>query len=266
MTAFIFTWKPEHWPYEKLTDLVLKHSEGEQVIEPWRCAAYRQVKLGDRGYLFRQGSRDRGIFGIATICGEPYKNELAKKGEQKWMVPLQFTELIDPTIEFLITEEQLRTFGATDTLFNAQGSGVSINDTVANQIDHFVQKKVDTQNKSPESDKDLNEKTERYYEAFYRDQTLPRYLKELYQSKCQICASVPFNGLLGDVSEAHHIEWLCRGGQDTIDNMILLCPNHHAAIHASDPIWDKESEEFIFPNRKLPIRLNLHLGKVNVET
>ena len=57
----------------------------------------------------------------------------------------------------------------------------------------------------------------------------------------------------------HHIQWLCRGGADTLDNLVLLCPNHHAAMHAADPEFDRSKLEFRFGSKVIPIRLDRHL-------
>lgn len=34
------------------------------------------------------------------------------------------------------------------------------------------------------------------------------------------------------IVQAHHLEEKSKGGKDTIENGILLCPNHHAEFHA----------------------------------
>jgi 5-methylcytosine-specific restriction protein A len=31
--------------------------------------------------------------------------------------------------------------------------------------------------------------------------------------------------------ECHHVEWLSCGGEDSIDNVVALCPNCHRRIH-----------------------------------
>ena len=31
--------------------------------------------------------------------------------------------------------------------------------------------------------------------------------------------------------EAHHLKWLSKGGTDTIDNVVALCPNCHRKMH-----------------------------------
>jgi 5-methylcytosine-specific restriction enzyme A len=44
----------------------------------------------------------------------------------------------------------------------------------------------------------------------------------------------------------HHIQWLSRGGEDELDNMVLICPNHHAAIHRDDAPFDYATLAFTF--------------------
>jgi 5-methylcytosine-specific restriction protein A len=40
--------------------------------------------------------------------------------------------------------------------------------------------------------------------------------------------------------EEHHIEWLSKGGEDTIDNAVALCPNCHRKMHILNLKEDKE--------------------------
>ncbi|HDX9238818.1 TPA: HNH endonuclease [Klebsiella michiganensis] len=51
--------------------------------------------------------------------------------------------------------------------------------------------------------------------------------------KCQSCLrDAPF--LKGDGTpflEVHHIEWLSKGGEDSVENAIALCPNCHRQAH-----------------------------------
>jgi hypothetical protein len=65
-----------------------------------------------------------------------------------------------------------------------------------------------------------------------RDTKLSLAVKELYQYKCQICGhSIKFpNGK--NYAEAHHIKPLGapHNGPDCIENIICVCPNHHAEL------------------------------------
>ncbi|HEX7071386.1 MAG TPA: HNH endonuclease [Rhodothermales bacterium] len=87
-------------------------------------------------------------------------------------------------------------------------------------------------------------------------------LHELYDGRCQICEFDPYARYAVRLCNGHHIEWLSRGGDDVLDNMALLCPNHHAAVHKDDAVFDYATLTFAFSNgRREGIRLNRHLER-----
>lgn len=53
---------------------------------------------------------------------------------------------------------------------------------------------------------------------------------------CQLCGNnAPFKDKAGrPYLETHHIVWLARGGEDTIENTVALCPNCHRKMHVMD--------------------------------
>lgn len=65
-----------------------------------------------------------------------------------------------------------------------------------------------------------------------RDTTLARQIKQLHNYECQLCGHtiVLANGFR--YAEAHHIRPLGtpHNGPDVIENIICLCPNHHAEL------------------------------------
>jgi hypothetical protein len=63
-------------------------------------------------------------------------------------------------------------------------------------------------------------------------------LRELYWGRCQICSWEPRLLYQADVCEAHHVRCLGRGGDDSLANLVLLCPNHHRIIHKIDAPFD----------------------------
>jgi hypothetical protein len=63
-----------------------------------------------------------------------------------------------------------------------------------------------------------------------RDTSLSRFLKSLYQQRCQIC-EMTFKLPNGDkYGESHHLRPLGKKhhGIDHQSNMLVVCPNHHA--------------------------------------
>lgn len=59
---------------------------------------------------------------------------------------------------------------------------------------------------------------------------------------CQLCNNpAPFRDNNNEpYLESHHIKWLSRGGQDTIENTVALCPNCHRKMHILDNTSDVE--------------------------
>lgn len=44
--------------------------------------------------------------------------------------------------------------------------------------------------------------------------------------------------------EVHHVKWLAKGGSDTVNNVVALCPNCHRKMHLlSRPVDIKKLEE-----------------------
>lgn len=96
-----------------------------------------------------------------------------------------------------------------------------------------------------------------------RDRDLVRELQQLYSGRCQVCGWDPADEYGVWLCEGHHIQWLSRGGADAPENLMLVCPNHHAAIHACDaPLdWGETGAALAltFGPRREPLLLNTHL-------
>jgi hypothetical protein len=85
-------------------------------------------------------------------------------------------------------------------------------------------------------------------------------LQDLYEARCQICLYDPRTRYGHRTCHGHHIHWLSRGGDDDLDNMVLLCPNHHAAIHRDDAVFDYADMTFTFSKGlREPLQENRHL-------
>lgn len=97
-----------------------------------------------------------------------------------------------------------------------------------------------------------------YSQAPVRNRQLVEDLRNLYEGRCQICLWHPRSVYGKHLCHGHHIHWLSRGGEDSKENMVLICPNHHSAIHGCDAQLDYSSMSFNFGNREEPLRLAFH--------
>ena len=86
------------------------------------------------------------------------------------------------------------------------------------------------------------------------------HLQDTYAGVCQICLYDPRTRYGHRLCHAHHVQWLSRGGDDELDNMVLICPNHHAAVHRDDAPFDYASLSFQFSSGQSErLEVNRHL-------
>lgn len=85
-------------------------------------------------------------------------------------------------------------------------------------------------------------------------------LQQVYAGMCQVCLFDPRDRYSRNLCHGHHIHWLSRGGDDAPENLVLICPNHHAAVHQDDAVFDFADLCFHFSNGLVePLRVNHHL-------
>jgi 5-methylcytosine-specific restriction protein A len=78
--------------------------------------------------------------------------------------------------------------------------------------------------------------------AYVRDAAVAEYAKRLAEGKCDLCEMpAPFQNRKNEgYLECHHIIWLAKGGEDTLENTVALCPNCHRKMHVLNRNADKE--------------------------
>ena len=86
---------------------------------------------------------------------------------------------------------------------------------------------------------------------FQRDQFISEYAKRRADGKCQLCGkTAPFYNKKGQpYLESHHVIWLSEGGEDSVDNVVALCPNCHRKMHILN---DPEDVKYLIGQNKKP--------------
>lgn len=79
---------------------------------------------------------------------------------------------------------------------------------------------------------------------FIRNQYVAQYYKLRAKGICQLCnIPAPFvDKNSKPYLESHHIVWLSKGGDDSVDNTVALCPNCHRKMHI---INDKNDVDYL---------------------
>ena len=95
-----------------------------------------------------------------------------------------------------------------------------------------------------------------------RDPRRVLQLRQMYGHRCQLCGWSSGADYGAQVAEAHHIHWLSLGGADSLDNMMLLCPNHHRLVHSCQAQLDFGDLHLDFGGgRREPLRTPGHLSQ-----
>jgi 5-methylcytosine-specific restriction enzyme A len=152
--------------------------------------------------------------GEVELIGEPYQeDQLDELGENRkvWMFPVR---LKPGGIAPILTETEAR----------------AIEESQAKKARRLtmaqLKARATTAKKTPAT---RNTQTS----TFVRDAAVAEYVKRLAKGHCDLCnQQAPFENKQNEAYlECHHIVWLAKGGEDTIENTVALCPNCHRKMH-----------------------------------
>lgn len=90
-----------------------------------------------------------------------------------------------------------------------------------------------------------------------RDTVKTKKLKKIYQNKCQICNYSFPEYVRSGYSEVHHVWPMADNGDDDFDNMLVLCPNHHAEFDYRIVQFDSKNNDQIIDLK------DVNLGKIS---
>ncbi len=104
------------------------------------------------------------------------------------------------------------------------------------QIEHAVEDIIQREITAPVR------KRESTQSVYTRSAEVARETRKRAKGICQLCGQpAPFEDREGEpFLEVHHIAWLSRGGNDSTDNTVALCPNCHRRMHVLDLPEDVE--------------------------
>ena len=93
--------------------------------------------------------------------------------------------------------------------------------------------------------------------TYGRNPIITERAKLLAGGVCRLCREEgPFMDTVHDLPflETHHVTWLSKGGRDSIDNTVALCPNCHRKMHHVADKGDIKKLREIARKQKRPLR------------
>lgn len=137
MPAYLLTWNPAkfHWP--KLEEVIGSIENQGSAKNRWSTGKRKNVAIGARVYLLRQGADPRGLVGSGTIVsevkeGQHWDPDEQKKGRKTLYAEINWNAL---SREPIVDRSELSSVTINDDLWNTQSGGVEIDPKVTGDID-----------------------------------------------------------------------------------------------------------------------------------
>lgn len=235
----MLTWNPAHWPWTGLDDQINELQTEGGVQDKWSCGNRKDLPVGSRVFLFKQGEGSKGIMGTGVTLSNP-KDEPhfipseAKKGRTAKRVNVRW-EILNR--EPLIHLDQLKQRNDPNQNWVFQSSGVEIRDELSNALLselQIISEKFHIKLPPPVDIEESNgpERVLQKVTRIIRNTSIAQAVKTLHDFKCQICGESLNLGKGIYYAEAHHLWPLGapHNGPDIEENIICVCPNHHALL------------------------------------
>ena len=225
--------------------------ESGKTVQRWSCGTSKNIPVGSRVFLTKQGKGDRGIFGSGVTVDSPfdaphYNDHALAQGKSATYVNVNFDSLFDPRSGIKIAIDELTDFHPT--IWNAQGSGKKIPfDAAAGVSALWLERTGLSRPHFP----DEIERDEAHFEGakktvtvnlYERDPEVRRKCIAKWGTSCAVCNFhfEYFYGSLGrDYIHVHHLKPLSEvGGEyqvDPVNDLRPVCPNCHAMLHRQRP-------------------------------
>lgn len=191
--------------------------EGDQILRSQNLTLAESKNNGVEVHLFEVFEPKKYVYiGIVELTEEPYQErQLDNLGKQRlvWVFPLQLKDKKRVTVpqEWLKSKQQIQEKRA---------------------------KKLSDEELSIRAKAAINQNIKRstISTAYERDPYVSEFAKRWANGICQLCENqAPFLNKKGEPHlHTHHINWLSRGGEDSVHNTVALCPNCHDKMHVVD--------------------------------
>jgi 5-methylcytosine-specific restriction protein A len=255
MATYLLTWNPARWHWANLSEEVAAVRNGRAVAFRWSSGNTTRIEPGDRLFILKQGSGERGSFGVGRATSgvfedAHYDDDRADAGDTALYVDGIWETLLNPETEQILPLEELED-RVPGMYWAPPASGTSIPVESAALVerlwaDHLLR----TRNGRPLFPDEVAE-PERFFEGatlrvpvnvYERNPAARAACIAHYGAKCQVC-DFDFGECYGEIGEGfihvHHLKLLSEIGQEyevnPIDDLRPVCPNCHAMLHQRSP-------------------------------
>ena len=256
MPAYLLTWNPKNWPWESFEEDYETFLRAGQLDMRWSSGSRRELPIGSRVYLLRQGVEPRGLIASGWTDEEPMPDrhwdpEKAAAGETAHYVHFNLDVLLDPERQSPLDVRQLPPGPVQRVNWIPYGSGMELPDDAATQLESIWLSYTKDEPSGLGVVADVLEGLEgqvrlrlvrhRRRERALRDAKIKQAQSESPDGrlKCQVprCGfdfEKRYGALGKSFAEVHHLSPLGNAAgpvQTRLDDLAVVCSNCHSMIH-----------------------------------
>jgi 5-methylcytosine-specific restriction protein A len=264
MATFLLKWDEPEFSITEFEEYFHRYEKNEPM--KWSCGVTtKKILIGDKFYLMKTGSTG-GIIGSGLIISSPYKDKhfnkvKADNGEFANFVNVAFDSFIHPNGSIPISRTELNEPKFSDPVWSSQGSGKTIKEEIAHELDKLWLSRVEIKDFSTAdeiNDSDISTLSEGGIKkinvnAYERNAEARRKCLEKWGYACTVC-NFHFELRYGSIGRkyihVHHLQPLSsvKTSHDVepIKDLRPVCPNCHAMLHSQNPPLSIEELQDIF--------------------
>jgi 5-methylcytosine-specific restriction protein A len=258
MATYLLKWNPLLFPWEDLEECIKEVEDYGYFECAWSCGNTKKILPGDRLFLIRLGKEPRGIVASGWAVSKVLKRSHWNYNERKrsrtaLYVVARFDTLLDPEKK-IFPLAWLKRGIYKKRCWDSQGSGISIPDDVARQLEKdwakFLKRPIPFIDivfaEEAETARTYNEGAKKQITVNIYERNAEARAKciQHYGTNCSVCG-FNFEDMYGDIGKGfihvHHLKPLSKIGRnyklDPITDLRPICPNCHAMIHQRDPAY-----------------------------
>jgi 5-methylcytosine-specific restriction protein A len=249
--AYLLTWNPERWRWDNIEEQARVTAAGRTVIDHWSCGRRRNIEVGDRLFLLRQGVEPRGIIAAGYAISKPeeaphWDPERQEQGETALGLGVRFERILNPNLDEPLPLAKLQIGRLASVNWRTQISGIDIGDPV-DELEKLWAQHVGLYDVAGEELAALEGELRirmirhRARERWLRDAKLSAH-KEAHGGRlpCEVPGcGFDFRAAYGDVgrdyAQVHHLRPLAdrtRPSLTKLSELAVVCANCHVMIHA----------------------------------
>ncbi|KAF5038127.1 HNH endonuclease [anaerobic digester metagenome] len=260
--AFLFTWNPKKWSWNDLAESIDQLESVGYVERRWSCGQSKAIKKGDRIFLMRVGEEPKGIIGSGYAKSSYYVAARwdGTDGKTCHYIDIEFDIILNPANNQVFDKEYLaKTDPENKQVWFPQQSGIAIQGEVVDSLEanwfEFIRKNKYVKNSfvsnvvSPTAPETYSEGRSKdvIQTRYERNPTARKVCLQHHGYSCKICG-FNFEDYFGNVGKGfihvHHINPIAEIGKEyeinPMEDLIPICPNCHAMIHAKRPAFSVE--------------------------